>query len=76
MDDGSTKEEWKMAAETRKILDPEIAVTATCVRVPVFIAHPKPSMSSSSGPISDSAAREALRKAPGVIVVDHRADEG
>ena len=39
MDDGSTKEEWKMVVETRKILDPDIAVTATCVRVPVFVGH-------------------------------------
>ncbi len=76
MDDGSTKEEWKMAVETRKILDPEIAVTATCVRVPVFIAHSEAINVEFERPITASQAREALRKAPGVNVVDHRADEG
>jgi aspartate-semialdehyde dehydrogenase len=76
MDDGSTKEEWKMAVETRKILDPDIAVTATCVRVPVFIGHAEAINVEFEGPISEAEARAALKKAPGVSVVDHRADEG
>src|SRR5437764_3299106 len=76
MDDGSTKEEWKMAVETRKILDPDIAVSATCVRVPVFIGHAEAVNVEFANPISEDRARAALRKAPGVIVLDHRADEG
>src|SRR3984893_8047974 len=76
MDDGSTKEEWKMAVETRKILDPDIAVTATCVRVPVFIGHAEAVNIEFASPLSEARARAALRKAPGIIVVDHRADEG
>jgi aspartate-semialdehyde dehydrogenase len=76
MDDGSTKEEWKMAVETRKILDPDIAVTATCVRVPVFIGHAEAINVEFEGSISEAEARAALKKAPGVSVVDHRADEG
>jgi aspartate-semialdehyde dehydrogenase len=76
MDDGSTKEEWKMAAETRKILDPDIAVTATCVRVPVFIAHGEAVNVEFERPLGDDEARAALRQAPGVTVVDHRVDEG
>jgi len=76
MDDGSTKEEWKMAAETRKILDPEIAVTATCVRVPVFIGHAEAVNVEFEQSLSVETAREALRRAPGVSVVDHRVDEG
>jgi aspartate-semialdehyde dehydrogenase len=76
MEDGSTKEEWKMAAETRKILDPGIAVTATCVRVPVFIGHAEAVNVEFSGPLSEARAREALKKAPGVTVIDHRQDEG
>jgi aspartate-semialdehyde dehydrogenase len=76
MDDGDTKEEWKMAAETRKILDPDIKVTATCVRVPVFISHAEAVNVEFERPISESEARAALRTAPGVIVVDHRADDG
>ena len=76
MDDGSTKEEWKMAAETRKILDPDIAVTATCVRVPVFIGHGEAVNVEFERPLSEDQARAALRQAPGVTVVDHRADEG
>src|SRR6476469_7083558 len=76
MDDGSTKEEWKMAAETRKILDPDIAVTATCVRVPVFIGHGEAINVEFERPLSEEDARAALRRAPGVTVVDHRADEG
>ena len=76
MDDGSTKEEWKMAVETRKILDPDIAVTATCVRVPVFIGHAEAVNVEFERPITEDEARAALRGAPGVSVIDHRADEG
>jgi aspartate-semialdehyde dehydrogenase len=76
MDDGSTKEEWKMAVETRKILDPDIAVTATCVRVPVFIGHGEAVNVEFERALSEEMARAALRRAPGVSVVDHRADEG
>jgi aspartate-semialdehyde dehydrogenase len=76
LDDGATKEEWKMAAETRKILDPDIAVTATCVRVPVFIGHGEAVNIEFERPLSEEQARSALRRAPGVTVVDHRADEG
>jgi aspartate-semialdehyde dehydrogenase len=76
MDDGSTKEEWKMVVETRKILDPDIAVTATCVRVPVFIGHAEAVNLEFERPVTEEEAREALREAPGVTVIDHRADEG
>jgi len=76
MDDGSTKEEWKMVAETRKILDPAIALTATCVRVPTFIGHAEAVNVEFARPISEDQARKALRAAPGVAVVDRRADEG
>lgn len=76
MEDGSTKEEWKMVGETRKILDPDIAVHATCVRVPVFIGHGEAVNVEFAKPISEDEAREALRSAPGIVVVDHRADEG
>jgi aspartate-semialdehyde dehydrogenase len=76
MDDGSTKEEWKMSVETRKILDPNIAVVATCVRVPVFISHAEAINVEFERPLSDSEARAALKKAPGVSVVDQRVDEG
>ncbi|HEX4113100.1 MAG TPA: aspartate-semialdehyde dehydrogenase [Stellaceae bacterium] len=76
MDDGFTKEEWKMAAETRKILDGDIAVVATCVRVPVFVGHAEAVHVEFETAISVEAARAALRKAPGISVVDHRVDEG
>src|SRR5947208_3503475 len=76
VDDGATKEEWKMAVETRKILDPDIAVTATCVRVPVFIGHAEAINVEFARPITEDRARAALRAAPGVIVLDHRLDEG
>ena len=76
MDDGATKEEWKMAVETRKILDPDIAVSATCVRVPVFIGHAEAVNVEFERPITEDRARAALQDAPGVIVLDHRADEG
>jgi aspartate-semialdehyde dehydrogenase len=76
MNDGSTKEEWKMAVETRKILDPDIAVSATCVRVPVFIGHAEAVNVEFERPITEAQARAALQDAPGIIVLDHRADEG
>ncbi len=76
MDDGSTKEEWKMAVETRKILDPDIQVFATCVRVPVFIGHAEAVSIETSRPIDLNAARQALRDAAGVIVLDHHEDGG
>jgi aspartate-semialdehyde dehydrogenase len=76
MDDGFTKEEWKMRVETKKILDPKIEVVAQCVRVPVFIGHAEAVFAEFEKPISEAEARAALRKAPGVSVVDHRADEG
>ena len=70
MDDGSTKEEWKMAVETKKILDPKIEVHATCVRVPVFVGHSECVNVEFEKPVSVEAATRALSKAPGVIVVD------
>jgi aspartate-semialdehyde dehydrogenase len=76
MEDGSTKEEWKMMVETKKILDPKIKVTATCVRVPVFIGHAEAVNIQFAKPVTADEARAALRKAPGVTVVDHRAEEG
>ncbi|HLG85624.1 MAG TPA: aspartate-semialdehyde dehydrogenase [Alphaproteobacteria bacterium] len=76
MEDGQTKEEWKMMVETKKILDPTIKVTATCVRVPVFIGHAEAVNVEFENPISAAEARAAIRQAPGMAVVDHRADEG
>ncbi len=76
MEDGETKEEWKMAVETRKILDPDIAVTATCVRVPVFIGHAEAVNVEFEQPLSEDEARKLLKAAPGVSVIDHRVDEG
>ena len=76
MDDGSTKEEWKMVVETKKILDPDIAVHATCVRVPVFIGHSEAVNVEFNKPITLEAVREALRDAPGVTVMDRREDGG
>ena len=76
MEDGATREEWKMAAETRKILDPDIQITATCVRVPTFIGHAEAINLEFARPLSKDAATRALRAAPGIIVVDHRVDEG
>jgi aspartate-semialdehyde dehydrogenase len=76
LEDGSTKEEWKMAVETRKILDPDIKVIATCVRVPVFIGHAEAVHVEFARPISVEQARAALRKAPGVAVLDQREDGG
>jgi aspartate-semialdehyde dehydrogenase len=76
MDDGYTKEEWKMQVETRKILDPDIPVTATCVRAPIFIGHSEAVNVEFERPISEEEARTALRAAPGITVIDHRVDEG
>jgi aspartate-semialdehyde dehydrogenase len=76
MDDGSTKEEWKMVVETKKILDPNIAVIATCVRVPVFIGHSEAVVVEFEKPVTAGEARAVLRDAPGVVVVDTREDGG
>src|SRR5579872_2612045 len=76
LDDGSTKEEWKMVVETQKILDPKIAVHATCVRVPVFIGHGEAVNVEFELPVTAGEARAALREAPGVEVVDVREDGG
>jgi aspartate-semialdehyde dehydrogenase len=76
MDDGSTKEEWKMVAETKKMLDPKIKLTATCVRVPVFIGHSEAVNVEFEKPISADDARNILRDAPGCLVVDKREDGG
>ncbi len=76
MEDGYTKEEWKMLAETKKILDPRIKLTATCVRVPVFVGHSESVNIELERPLSADAAREILRQAPGIMVVDKPEDEG
>jgi aspartate-semialdehyde dehydrogenase len=76
MDDGYTKEEWKMKAETMKILDPKIKVTATCVRVPVFVGHSEAINVEFENAISAQEAMEILRKAPGCMVVDRRENGG
>ena len=76
MEDGSTKEEWKMVNETKKILDPAIDMIATCVRVPVFIGHAEAVHLEFESALGEDEAREALAAASGVSVIDHRADEG
>ncbi|HWA01349.1 MAG TPA: aspartate-semialdehyde dehydrogenase [Caulobacterales bacterium] len=76
MEDGYTKEEWKMTAETKKILDPSIKLTATCVRVPVFVGHSEAVNIEFENPISAEEAQEILREAPGVLLFDKREDEG
>jgi len=76
MEDGYTKEEWKMVAETKKILDPKIKLTATCVRVPVFVGHSEAVNIEFERPITADEAREVLRHAPGVLVVDKREPGG
>ena len=76
LDSGYTKEEWKMMVETQKILDPDIQVTATCVRVPVFIGHSESVNIEFEKPITAERARAILREAPGVLVVDKREDGG
>jgi aspartate-semialdehyde dehydrogenase len=76
MEDGYTKEEWKMMVETKKILDPKIKLTATCVRVPVFISHAEAVNVEFENPITADEARDLLRNAPGVLVVDKREPGG
>jgi aspartate-semialdehyde dehydrogenase len=76
LDSGVTKEEWKMMVETQKILDPDIQLTATCVRVPVFIGHSEAVTVEFEKPITAERARQVLRSAPGVLVVDKREDGG
>ncbi len=76
MDDGFTREEWKLVAETKKILDPKIKLVATCVRVPVFIGHSEAVSIEFEAPISADEAREVLRNAPGCLVVDKREPGG
>jgi aspartate-semialdehyde dehydrogenase len=76
MEDGYTKEEWKMVAETKKILDPKIKVTATCVRVPVFVGHSEAVNIEFEKPITADEARDILREAPGVLVVDKHENGG
>ena len=76
LDDGSTKEEWKMVVETKKILDPRIKVTATCVRVPVFVGHSEAINIEFENEISAEDAQRILREAPGVMLVDKREDGG
>ncbi len=76
MEDGTTKEEWKMVAETKKMLDPKIRVTATCVRVPVFIGHSEAVNLEFEKPITADEAREILREAPGCLVIDKHEDGG
>jgi len=70
MDDGSTKEEWKMTVETKKILDPSIKLVATCVRVPVFVGHSEAVTIELNGPMSADEARALLRESPGIMVID------
>jgi aspartate-semialdehyde dehydrogenase len=70
MEDGYTREEWKMLAETKKILDPRIKVTATCVRVPVFVSHCESVNVEFENPITPEEARDILREAPGCLVID------
>jgi aspartate-semialdehyde dehydrogenase len=74
--DGYTKEEWKMTAETRKILSPDIEVTATCVRVPVFVGHSEAINIEFERPLSVKQAQAILREAPGVMLIDKREDGG
>ncbi len=76
MEDGYTKEEWKLLAETKKILDPAIKLTATAVRVPVFVGHAEAVHLEFEKPISPEEARDVLREAPGLMVVDKREDGG
>jgi aspartate-semialdehyde dehydrogenase len=76
MDSGETKEEWKMVAETKKIIDPSIKVTATCVRVPVFVGHSESINIEFEEFLDEDEARDILREAPGVMVIDKREDGG
>lgn len=72
MEDGTTKEEWKMVAETKKIIDPKIKVTATCVRVPVFVGHSEAINIEFEEFLDEDEARDILREAPGLMVIDKR----
>jgi aspartate-semialdehyde dehydrogenase len=76
LDDGSTKEEWKMVAETKKIIDTSIKVTATCVRVPVFVGHSEAINIEFEDFLDEDEARDILREAPGVMIIDKREDGG
>ncbi len=76
LDSGETKEEWKMVAETKKIIDPAIKVTATCVRVPVFVGHSEAVNIEFEDFLDEDEARDILREAPGILVVDKREDGG
>ena len=76
MEDGQTKEEWKMVVETKKIVDPSIKVTATCVRVPVFVGHAEAINIEFEEFLDEEEARDILRTAPGILVVDKREDGG
>jgi len=76
LDDGYTKEEWKMVVETKKILDPKIKLTATCVRVPVFVGHSEAVSIEFENEITAKQAQDILREAPGVMLVDKREDGG
>jgi len=76
LDDGSTKEEWKMVVETKKILDPKIKVVATCVRVPVFVGHSEALTIEMENELSAEDAQKILREAPGVMLIDKREDGG
>src|SRR3990167_4466824 len=76
MDDGSTKEEWKMVVETKKILDPKIRLNATCVRVPVFVGHSEAVNIEFENELSAEQAMDILREAPGVMLIDKREDGG
>lgn len=76
LDDGSTKEEWKMVVETKKILDPKVKVVATCVRVPVFVGHSESLAIEFENEISAEQAQDILREAPGVMLIDKREDGG
>ncbi len=76
LDDGSTKEEWKMVAETKKIVDTSIKVTATCVRVPVFVGHSEAINIEFEDFLDEDEARDILREAPGIMVIDKREDGG
>ncbi|MEM6308018.1 MAG: aspartate-semialdehyde dehydrogenase, partial [Pseudomonadota bacterium] len=76
MEDGSTKEEWKMVAETKKIVDTSIKVTATCVRVPVFVGHSEAINIEFEDFLDEDEARDILRAAPGIMVIDKRENGG
>ncbi len=76
LEDGTTKEEWKMVAETKKILDTGIKITATCVRVPVFVGHSEAINIEFKDFLDEDEARDILREAPGVMVIDKREDGG